>query len=241
MDSLQLSLPQVDSSPASLLQIIQQRDFPVEDLLLREITQRFHASVTADAELDLNAVGDLLAASARLVAWKSHCLLPDLHADTTGEDQAEPHCHAARIYPAEIRAGMEGLAARQGMESRSALPRQIPIEPKTESWPVTSLMRALKDLQKRQGPRVFRVVTPTFIRLEVALSHLIGRLRPGRRVSLGALLAGATRRDAVVHFLAVLELVRRRQAVAAQEQLFGEILVEGLEQQERAKVRARAG
>ena len=239
MGATQLSLPDLDSSPASLLQVLQQRDFPVEDLLLGEITQRFYAGVMADAEIDLNLVGELLATSARLIAWKSHCLLPDPSSGTSEEDHDEQGARTALICPDEIRAGVEGLAVRHGMESFPALPRPLLAETKTEPWPVAALLRALKDTHKRQGERVFRVVAPPFMRLEVALSHLLGGLKHGGRLSLGSLLGGATRHDAVIHFLAVLELVRRRKAVAAQEQLFGAIVVEGVEERER--IRARAG
>jgi chromatin segregation and condensation protein Rec8/ScpA/Scc1 (kleisin family) len=95
-------------------------------------------------------------------------------------------------------------------------------------------------MQKRSGKAVRRVAAPAFVRLEVAVSTIIRHLRSGRPVRLGRLLRGATRQDAVMHFLAVLELVRRRQATAEQPDLFADIMIER-SQQAGEDVASRAG
>ncbi|MBV9281684.1 MAG: hypothetical protein JOZ41_16515, partial [Chloroflexi bacterium] len=53
-----------------------------------------------------------------------------------------------------------------------------------------------------------------------------------------SLLRGASRNDAVIYFLAALELVRRRRASASQETPFGEINLQPVETDVEARSRA---
>jgi chromatin segregation and condensation protein Rec8/ScpA/Scc1 (kleisin family) len=93
-------------------------------------------------------------------------------------------------------------------------------------------------MQGRWQEPAKRVAVHSFVRLEATVSALIRRLHSGAKISLHLLLHGATKEDAVVHFVAVLELVRRRQAEATQTDLFGDITVEFRERAKAASARA---
>ena len=98
-----------------------------------------------------------------------------------------------------------------------------------EPWSPHLLARAWERLDGRVRSRVKRVSVPAFVRLEVALSGLIRTLTHQGRASFAGMLRGASRNDVVVHFMAVLELVRRRQATASQDALLGDITIQWVE------------
>lgn len=222
--TVQLSLPGFQGSAALLLSELERGRRPVEEVSVSAISAQFRDWLRQSEEVDLLAAGELLAAGARLASLKSAVLLA---APVENEpEEVQPELAEADPFPAQAGARLNDL---QGSESFPVVVSPRLIERRVEPRSPRLLAAALLDVRRRQAEGRTRLSLPAFVRLEVAVSSLIRRLKAGGRVSLKRLLRGSTRQDAVVHFLAVLDLVRRRHAVAAQPTLFDDISLEWVE------------
>ncbi len=221
----------------ALLQLVGEQRLPVDELALADITEQYSAYLKTVDEVDLGSAGDFLAAAARLMLLKSEVLLPRSTQQDEADDEA-PALEQALADREGLRAAGRFLTERQGTESFPSTGQPELLERPVEPRPVSSLRRAWEEMGKRKVAEVIRVATPSFVRLEVALSRLIRDLKSGTRLSLHRLLRGSNRNDVVIHFIAVLELIRRRQAAAAQPELFGEITLERVESDLGARFRA---
>jgi segregation and condensation protein A len=219
-----LSLPSFKGHIDELAMLVAQKKLAVEDLPLSQMAAQLASHVHGEAYLDLDEVGTLMSVTAGLLLSKSARLLvqpmPAEEEDVTpfGSQRITDRivfAHAAAI-----------LADREGLESFAplAIPNLVerPVQPRSPAM----LARAWADMQQRAASGRVRVAVPAFVRLETAVSRLIRRLRSHGWVSFASLLRGSNRQDAVVHFIAVLELVRQRQASVVQAMPYEDIRIE---------------
>jgi segregation and condensation protein A len=227
--SFTLSVPAFEGTIDELLALVAQNKLAPEDISLSGMAAQLSAFLEMDAanDLELEEAGRLVAAVARLAVRKSaQLLVQPLDADLDAE-QIRPARHA--LDRAALRDAVARLVSREGLESFSPIAVPHLVERQLAPRPAGSLPRAWAEMHSRAARARALVAIPAFVRLETAVSGLVRRLRAQARVSLRRLLDGADRHEAVVHFLAVLELVRRRQAVVAQSELFEDIVVEYVE------------
>jgi chromatin segregation and condensation protein Rec8/ScpA/Scc1 (kleisin family) len=177
--------------------------------------------------LDLDEAGYLITSVSRLLALKSAQLIVQPLDDAT--DELISSRSGRLLERAALGGAVAHLSAREGSECFAPIAAPHLVERQLEPRSPSALARTWTELQHRAARASARVAVPGFVRLETAVSGLIRRLRAQARTSLGKLLCGADRHEAVVHFLAVLELVRRRQAVADQSDIFADIVVEYVE------------
>ena len=222
--SFQLSLPGFHGSMDSLQTLVETHRLAPLDISMASVTAQY-AEFTARSEaLDLEAAGEFLRIAARLLVRKSEMLFPQ--ADEEPEDDTPARTLSVVRNTETMLAQVRQLGQLQGRESFSSRPRQELVPRIFEPRPVGTLQRALAELRRRQTAGQVRVTAPAFVRLEVALSRLLRRLRSRTKLSLHGMLRAASRQDAVMHFLAVLELLRRRQAAVFQPNLFHDIVIE---------------
>jgi segregation and condensation protein A len=231
-EAFQLSLPIFEGAVDDLLRLVQGRKISTGDIDVSDLTAQYRTFMETSEPPDLDETGEFVVASSRILAIKSADLL--LVDDEVDEDE-EPRVR----NPDEIlRAVSFVLRAREGLES--FVPTVPPYSPQPLLTPHSPalLVRAWQGLDRRTRSRVRRVSVPGFVQLEVAISGLIRRLRGVAQISFQTLIHGETRNNAVVHFMAVLELVRRRQARAEQGDLLGDITIEWIESERDAGERA---
>jgi segregation and condensation protein A len=233
-EPFQLSLPVFEGDVDDLLRLVSQRKISTSDLHVASVTEQFRSYLASAEQPDLDLTGEFVSASARLLVMKSADLLV-IEGDHEEFGSSE---HAPRTADEDLKAASLLLRAREGMESFA--PDVPPFAPPKAMQPRSPLLlvRAWEGLDRRTRTRIKRVAVPSFVRLEAALSGLIRQLKARNRVSFASLLRGAGRNDAVVNFIAVLELVRRRQATATQEGLLTDIIVEWAEDGAEAAERA---
>jgi len=207
-----------------------------EDVLLGAVLHRYRAHLQELAPIDLDEAGTFAATAARLMLLKSSRILAqptDGEAEESGTEEPAWLDHAAL---ARVAAGLRTAEAHESMPPAATAPV---IERRAAPRPVALLQRAWRDMGSRQADEAVPVHVPTFVRLESAVSSLIRRLKHSVRLRFRQLIDGGGRTEVVMQFLAVLELVRRRNAQVEQEQLFGDMIIE---LQEGASERAaRAG
>lgn len=213
----QLHLPGFDGPVDELARRVEQRHLPPSQLPLTDITRQFSGYMESAETLDLAAVADFVSTVARLMLWKSRALLQE--EETVAEDDAIPAEQRGRDE--ELIAGAHLLRMREGTEMFSAPPREM--EKPREPYAPSLLHRAWSDIEERTHSAAVDVAVPAFVRLEVALSRIVRGLRSQGRLRFTRLLRGSSRGDVVMHFLALLELIRRGEAIVEQSQPFGDI------------------
>ncbi len=235
MPVCQLRLPLFEGELIDLLRLVIDRKLGTNDIPMTDVATQVSSYLRQQDEFDLEQVGDLVLGVARLLLLKSSHLLarpvdPDEVEDRLSLDPTVDRSDLVRTA-SELRR-YEGWDCVAPVESGVAFERRL--EPRDASM----LRRAWQELKARQGQNSNPVVLPAFVRLEVALSGLVRRLKQASRLSLRSLLRGSTRNDAVVYFLAVLELTRRRQVVPSQAEQFGDISLEYVQRSPEAASRA---
>lgn len=220
----QLSLPGFDGSADAFLTLIAQHKVTADEIPVADVTKQFLAHMTETEHVNLQLAGELMAASARLMVMKSAHLL------SRPDDQEDEDTIDHRPFdPAQRQRYGEALGSLSLLEGReSFLPFAPPIEIERKSAPRSSdlLVRAWKELHTRTTTPERRLTVPGFVRLEAAVSGLIRALRNGSRVAFRQLVRGGSRNDTVMHFLAVLELVRQQRLHTEQDDLFADITLQ---------------
>lgn len=231
----QLSLPSFEGPVDGLLRLVSQRKLAADAVSLAEVTAQFLHFLEQDADLDLQVTGDFVASSARLMALKSAFLVVE------PEEEEEARPVAAVDYPLQrsLRSSAAWLLDAASDESFAKRDRTNPIGRPVIGRSPAALPRVWRDMLSRTGERARVVALPGFVRLEVALSRLMRSLRSGACLPFSAVVQGTRREDLVVHFLAMLELVRRSQVTAQQRGLFDEIHLKRLH--DSAERASRAG
>lgn len=235
-ESFQLALPFFTGEVSDLARLVAERKLPTDEVAVSAVTQQFSGYLERRGEIDLEATGEFLVVAARLLLLKSSYLLATPSVDTDAE-------RPERVLPSWLeRDALAGLAAELqeagAGESLPALRSPVEFERRIEPRSARVMARVWEEIARRREREAVPVSVPAFVRLEAAVSGLIRRLSATARISFRGLVQGRSTVDTVIQFVAVLELIRSRQAVARQDTLFGDITIEHAERAREADTRA---
>jgi len=219
----QLSLPSFEGPVDGLLRLVSQRKLAADAVSLVEVTAQFLHFLQEETDMDLQVTGDFVASSARLLALKSAFLVAEPLED---EEEAGPVATVDHPMQRAMQRSTAWLLEEATDESFAKRDRAHPIARPVIGRSPAALPRVWRDMLSQTCERARVVALPSFVRLEVALSRLMRSVRSGARLPFSTLVQGTRRQDVVVHFLAMLELVRRGQVTAQQQGLFHEIHLE---------------
>ena len=217
-----------------LLYLIKKEEVDIYEVNLTRLATQFIEYIETMRMLDLEIAGEFLVMAATLMYIKSRELLPvDQQAQVEGEEEGEdPRWELIRQL-VEYKKFKDAAVQLQVLEERQEdiFPRAPgKLEFATEEAPRTDasifdLVNAVNEVLKRFAKRedlrdIFEDKWSVSEKIE-SLMRLTGE-RP--RLKFSELFAGATNRsEVVVTFLALLELIRLKQLIAAQLEPFGEI------------------
>lgn len=233
-EAFQLDL-EVFSGPLDLLlQLIESRQLDVLTVPLAEMADAYveHLAGHPVAAAEL---ADFVSVASQLILLKSRRLLPAEPMPPGLPEEAEADENELRRRLLEYRALRD--AARELAEWDLAMPtyrrepreEDLPESP-SEPLPASLLADALQRLAAIPEPQA---APPEVVPREVTIAMQIAALRAamgsaGRVVLQRVLAACGSRTEVTVTVLAMLELVRRRQATVEQDELFGPILLRAL-------------
>jgi segregation and condensation protein A len=233
-EAFQLRLDVFEGPLALLLHLIESRQLDVLTVPLADVADAYVAHLSRHP-VDAANLAEFVAVAAQLIYLKSRRLLPGeplppLPAGTEEPDEEE--LRRRLVEYRTMRDAAQALGARDGAApairrepSESDLP-EAPIEPVPPSLLATALDR-LAAIPEREPPPP--EVVPRQITIGQQIAVLRAALSRTGRVILQAILATCQNRtEAAVTFLAMLELVRRRQVNAEQSAIFGPILLEAV-------------
>lgn len=215
-----------------LLQLVESAKLEITEVSLIEVTEPFLAHLEAHrSTIPPEELADFLVIAAKLVYLKAKALLPTFvdPALEEGPDLAsqllvyKQYADAAKRCAERLRMGMGSYSRAKAMtlpvEADASLPASC--TPNTLQAAYLTLMKRLKPLQRLPSETIERVVS-----MEHKMASLISRVKGVMRVSFHRFLAdSASRMEAVVSFLALLELLHRHEIQIEQQELFADIHV----------------
>jgi segregation and condensation protein A len=231
-ESFAVTLPVFTGPLGLLLNLIESRQLDVLTVPLADVADAYVEHL-ARHPVDAVALSEFVAIAAQLIFLKSKRMLPaeplpPLPDGTDEPDEEELRrrlldYRALRDVAAEL-GRRDGLAPAMGREPRES---DLPAAPSAPLPPaiLAAALDALAAIPEPAPPPAEVVAREVTIGQQIAV--LRAALAGGGRVLLQTILARCrSRTEAAVTFLATLELVRRREVRAEQDDLFGPILVE---------------
>lgn len=218
-----------------LLKLIERQELDITRLSLAAITDQYLMHLRLIEEVRPDDIADFLLMAARLLLIKSRALLPRPPAlEGEEEDPAEQLARQLREYK-RFKELAQHLRQR-GESGQRAYPRLAPPPKKQrrlnpEGLSLADLVDGLRQALEAHpaAPPVNHVVAPLAIRVEDRIDYILQLAQKRRRFSFQRFLASsASRMQIIVSFLAILELIKRRQIRVSQDQPFGEILISAL-------------
>lgn len=220
-----------------LLHLIRREEMNIYDIPIARITEQYLEIIRDLSAIDVDRASEFLVMAATLLGIKSRMLLPkppklveaeELLPDDPGADPREELVRQLVEY-SQYKDAARQLKEKEEVMAR-VYTRGLFVEEPEGPAPLQGL--SLKDLVKAFEEVLreewnWREVPREEIPLREKIREINFRLsRHPHGVRFRELFTrGGTRLEVVVTFLALLELMRRRQAVAVQEGLFGEIVI----------------
>ena len=217
-----------------LLYLVKRQEIDVADIPVAPIADQFLQYLRVLELIDVEQAGEFLVMAATLMEIKSRLLLP--RADAAGAEEPDPRLELVRQL-VEYKKFKDAAALLDARADRqlSRLPRQpadLPGPPDPAQQPlhtvelwdlVSALGRLMRETLALQPQQIVMDHTPMHVYVELILH----RLAAEPRLPFSALFVPPYERGRLVGlFLAVLELIKGRQILVEQAEVFGEIWVQ---------------
>jgi segregation and condensation protein A len=215
-----------------LLHLIKRAELDPHDVTASVVTEQYLEYLNLMQELNLDIAGEYLVMAATLLLIKSFALLPhpeladSEEAEELKRDLVERLLEYQRYREAAAKLGERPLLGRDVF----AAPRQ-PAPPEEQGAPpytvtVFDLVQAMASVLKRLADRTPGRITLRDIPIAQCVPRVLAALEDGARVEFTALFADIDDRALVIAtFLALLELIRRGEVRAWQDDRGGPILL----------------
>ncbi len=222
-------LPVYEGPLDLLLELIERAELDITKVSLAQVTDQYLAYLHQVPDHGLADLASFLIVAARLLQIKSEALLPRPPSREPGEEDPGDALARQLIAYKRYKQVAIHLSEREAAGLRTYLRVAPPpaIEPKLDLSRIglEDLRRALQQaLAAAPGPSLDDVVSAPKVRIRDKILLIVDALRTRGQTTFRRLLRHArTRLEIVVSFLAVLELIKRRQVTVTQQELFGDI------------------
>lgn len=216
-----------------LLYLIKRNHVNIYDIPIAQVTEQYLQYLELMCLLDLNIAGEFLVMAATLMHIKSKMLLPPDENAQAEEEEEDPRAELVRKL-LEYKKFKEAAAYLEKKESSQReifkrITSEAGEEPKEEVFFEASLFdlisafsKALKDVPRE----IFNEIIKDEFTVEGKIHDLLHILVAEKRFSLNKLFENAKNKfEIIAIFLAVLELIRQKEVIVAQKELFGEIFI----------------
>lgn len=212
-----------------LLRLIEEEKLDISKVSLAQVADQYLEILRQNAQLSMEELSDFLVIAARLMLLKSRMLLPIPVEDDDGPDLEQQlrmykEFHEASKVIAEMLKTKHYTYVR---ETSVAVTKPIFHPPK--SLTSDGLKGIMQEILARIEPFVSlpETILEKTVSITERIQHIQTILKAHEGTSLRTLLKDAkSRMDVIVTFLALLELVKQRDAVVAQPALFGDVTIQ---------------
>src|SRR5213594_182520 len=226
-EQLKVALGEFEGPLDLLLYLIRQEQVNIYDIPIARITDEYLRYLNLMQELDLTMAGDFLVMAAQLIELKSRMLLPH-DPLAAAEEEIDPRAELVDLLleHEKFKAAAQMLWSRATVEQAVFTRAEIETDKNNPEVAVGlfDLLRVFQEILARKKEEIMMEIE----REEVTMAEMIERLRNMVRsageVNLRNFFERAqSRRELVVAFLSVLELVRMAEISLLQRETFGEI------------------
>src|SRR5229473_3161113 len=227
-DQLKLTLGEFEGPLDLLLYLIRQEQVNIYDIPIARITDEYLRYLNLMQELDLTVAGDFLVMAAQLIEMKSRMLLPrDPMAEQ--EEVIDPRTELVNrlLEHEKFKAAAEMLWSRATVERAVFTRAEIETDKNNPEVVVGlfDLLRVFQEILARHKEEILLEIE----REEISMAEMLERLRnmvlsTGEVNLMTFFERTKSRRELVVAFLSVLELVRMSEISLVQSVTFGAIM-----------------
>ncbi len=214
-----------------LLQLIEKEELDITQISLAKIADQYIEYVNDADNIDPDDLADFLVVAARLLLIKSKALLPYLYPEE--EEEIEELEKQLKMYKEFLEASkkIEALLGKKKFMfarefNRKAVLANINLFSPPKNLAGADLKMVFADLLGRLKPaeKLEEEKLERKISIEEKISSIQDLLIKKIRFSFNKMLTEArSKTEAIVSFLAMLELIKQRNIFVVQEELFGEI------------------
>lgn len=216
-----------------LLYLVKKDHLNIYDIPISKVTEQYLQYINLMQLLDLNIAGEFLVMAATLMQIKSKMLLPAEEGEAKAGEEEDPREELVRrlLEYEKFKEIAEELRQKEASQREVFKRPKVDIETKTPKDKdvyfeasifdlINAFSKALKDVPKE----VFYEVVKDQFTVEQATHQILHLLLVSPKIRLSELFAKAKNKmDIIVTFLAVLELIRLKEIVACQDELFEDI------------------
>ncbi len=215
-----------------LLYLVKKDHLNITDIPITKVTEQYMQYLEVMKFLDLNIAGEFLVMAATLMQIKSKMLLPPDENPVAEEEDPRADLVRQLMEYEKFKEIAETLRQRE-TEQRELFKRPKAEAPKQEANPadpeyfeasifdlITAFSRAMQDTPKEL---FYKVIKDEFT-IEEKIHQLLHKLMVSETIKVSELFVAAKNKiEVIVTFLAVLELIRIKEVVLRQRELFGDI------------------
>jgi segregation and condensation protein A len=216
-----------------LLHLIKRAELDPQDVTASVITEQYLEYLNLMQELNLDVAGEYLVMAATLLLIKSFTLLP--HPQTPDNEEAEELkrdlverlLEYQRYREAALKLGERPLLGRDVFVApRQTVPEEHPAAlPYTVS--IFDLVQAMAAILKRVADRAPRTIALRDIPVARCIPRILAGLKDDGRIEFTSIFNDLTDRALIIAtFIALLELIRRGEVMASQEECPGPIYIQ---------------
>lgn len=229
-DELKLILGEFAGPLDLLLYLIRQDKIDIYDIPIARITTEYRHYLQLMQDLDISIAGDFLVMAATLIEIKAKMLLPPPPADELAlADAADPRDELVR----QLLEHQKYQSAAQMLWSRATVEQGVFGRGKLETdeqnpeiaVTVFDLLNVFQQIMARRVKEIELAIEREEMSLGAMLTRLRGLVRGTRELNLQHFFAQTqTRRELIVAFLAILEMVKAGEISLRQSATFGDIV-----------------
>ncbi len=213
----------------ALLDLIESRKLSISQVNLSDVCDAYLAHVEKLSEMPLGQTAQFILVASTLLLIKSRTLLPSLDLTVDERESVEELerrlAHYALIRKAARLLRAEWDAAPLALPARSPVRLSVFSPAETSIASIAEAARRIMDSLPKPSALARATVAPV-IALEDVIRSVHARLAQALKTRFFDLTRSGDRHAVIVHFLAILELVRAGSASVSQEKLFSDIEIE---------------
>jgi segregation and condensation protein A len=229
-DELKLILGEFSGPLDLLLYLIRQEQVSIYDIPVARITDEYLRYLRLMQGMDISVASDFLVMAATLIEIKSRTLLPSNAATSSDElaaDDPRRELIDQLLEHQKFKAAAEMLWSRATVEQ--AIFVRAPIETDKHNPEVSAdafdLLKMFQEILARQKDEVMLEIERDELTMADMLDRLRNMIRSAGELNLRQFFEQArSRRELVLAFLSVLEIVRTTEIILVQRRTFGDIV-----------------
>lgn len=228
-DSYRVKLEVFEGPLDLLLYLIKKDEIDIYDIPISHITEQYLTYLELMKELDIAVAGDFLVMASSLIYIKSKMLLPP-EPKTGGEDDLSEDPRAELVERLleyqKFKSAAQMLYSRGEIES--ACYTRGPIETDTSNPEVSAtvfdMLRVFREILKRAEAKIEMEIARDEMTVSEKLAQIHALLEECERINVRELFEmSRSKRELIITFLALLELVKEWKIYLTQSELFGDI------------------